>query len=57
MRAEEASHDYLPGGEGVSLLCFSHVWLLVQAICGFRFFSLIEHYKLGVFDALSTATK
>jgi len=45
-RAEEASHDYSLGSQGVSLLCFCHVWLLMQEICGFRFFSLIEHYKL-----------
>lgn len=46
MRGEEASHYFL-GGERVSLLCLSHVWLLVQEIYGFRFFSLIQHYKLG----------
>lgn len=39
-RAKEGSHDYLPGGKGVSLLYFSQVWLLMQEICGFRFFSL-----------------
>lgn len=57
MRAEEASHNYLLGGEGVSLLFFSHVWLLMQEICGFTFSSLTEHYKLGGFDALGTANK